>query len=71
MFSGRVEIDYLNEEYKLNLNDSDEFETLGGMLIHELEAIPEAGATVEIDDKMFVIEQVSDRRIEIVRVILN
>jgi CBS domain containing-hemolysin-like protein len=71
LFSGRVEIDYLNEEYKLKLNDSDEFETLGGMLIHELEAIPEAGATVEIDDKMFVIEQVSDRRIEIVRVILN
>ena len=71
LFSGRVEIDYLNEEYKLNLSDSDEFETLGGMLIHELEAIPEAGATVEIDDKMFVIEQVSDRRIEIVRVILN
>jgi CBS domain containing-hemolysin-like protein len=41
------------------------------MLIHELEAIPEAGATVEIDDKMFIIEQVSDRRIEVVRVILN
>ncbi len=71
LFSGRVEIDYLNEEYKLNLNDSDDYETLGGMLIHELESIPEAGATIELDDKMFIIEEVSDRRIEVVRVILN
>jgi CBS domain containing-hemolysin-like protein len=71
LFSGRVEIDYLNEEYKLELNDSDEYETLGGMLIHELESIPEAGATIEIGNKMFIIEEVSDRRIELVRVILN
>lgn len=71
LFSGRVEIDYLNEEYKLNLNDSEEYETLGGMLIHELESIPEAGATIEIDDKMFIIEEVSDRRIEVVRVVMN
>ena len=71
LFSARVEIDYLNEEYNLQLNDSDEYETLGGMLIHDLEAIPEAGATIAIDNKIFIIEQVSDRRIEVVRVILN
>lgn len=71
LFSGRTEIDYLNEEYGLDLPDSNEYETLGGMIIHELESIPETGATIELDNKLFVIEEVSDRRIEVVRVILN
>ncbi|MEY3236367.1 MAG: hypothetical protein RI883_468 [Bacteroidota bacterium] len=71
LFSARVEIDYLNEEYNLELNDSDEYETLGGMLIHDLESIPDAGTTISIDNKTFIIEQVSDRRIEVVRVVLN
>lgn len=70
-FSARVDIDYLNEEYNFDLPESDEYETLGGMIIHELESIPEAGTTVEMDDKIFIIEEVSDRRIEIVRVVLN
>jgi CBS domain containing-hemolysin-like protein len=70
-FSARVDIDYLNEEYHLELPDSDEYETLGGLIIHELESIPEAGTSVEMDNKVFIIEEVSDRRIEIVRVILN
>ena len=46
-FSARADIDYLNEEYKLDLPESDEYDTLGGLVIHELEAIPEAGTEVE------------------------
>jgi CBS domain containing-hemolysin-like protein len=61
----------LNEEYKLDLPESDEYDTLGGLVIHELEAIPEAGTEVEIDKITLVIEQVSDRRIEVVRIIIN
>jgi CBS domain containing-hemolysin-like protein len=70
-FSARADIDYLNEEYKLDLPESDEYDTLGGLVIHELEAIPEAGTEVEIDKITLVIEQVSDRRIEVVRIIIN
>jgi putative hemolysin len=70
-FSARADIDYLNEEYKLNLPESDDYDTLGGLVIHELEAIPEAGTEVEIDKITLVIEQVSDRRIEVVRIIIN
>lgn len=70
-FSGRADIDYLNEEYTLNLPKSEEYETLGGLIIHVLETIPDAGATVELEKQTLFIEQVSDRRIEIVRVVLT
>lgn len=67
-FSARVDIDYLNQEYNLGLEINDEYETLGGLIIHHLERIPEAGTRVEIDGINFEIEKVSAHRIEIVRV---
>ncbi len=69
-FSGRITIDQLNDEYHLKLPESDEYETLGGLVIHHLESIPEAGSNLLLDDKNLVIEKVSDRKIEVVRVIL-
>lgn len=68
-FSARAEIDYLIETYKLELDESDEYETLGGLIIHELESIPEKGDELEIGAYKIIIEEVSDRRIEIVRII--
>lgn len=70
-FSGRADIDYLNSEYNLKLPESDEYETLGGLIIYQLEEIPEAGTELELSKQTLFIEQVSDRRIEIVRIILN
>jgi CBS domain containing-hemolysin-like protein len=70
-FSGRADIDYLNEEYDLKLPKSEEYETLGGLIIHVLETIPDAGAMVELEKQTLFIEQVSDRRIEIVRLVLT
>lgn len=71
LFSARVDIDYLNEEYDFELPEDDEYETLGGLVIHVLESIPEAGTEVELEQAKLIIEQVSDRRIELVRVILK
>jgi putative hemolysin len=71
LFSARADIDYLNEEYDFDLPEDDEYETLGGLVIHVLESIPEAGTEVELDQAKLIIEQVSDRRIELVRVILK
>ena len=70
LFSARVEIDYLNEEYDLEFEKSDEYETLGGFILDELEEIPAVGATFIIKNLRFVIEEVSERRIELVRVFL-
>jgi putative hemolysin len=67
-FSARADIDYLNEEYDLDLPESESYETLGGLILNELETIPAVGETVKLDDCTLIIEQVSDRRIEVVRV---
>ncbi len=70
-FTARLEIDYLNETYKLGLPASDEYDTLGGLIIHEIETIPETGDQIMLDNFSFFIEEVSDRRIEVVRVVVN
>jgi len=70
-FSARAEIDYLNENYRLGLVESEEYETLGGLIIHELESIPEAGQEIKTDKLRLVIEEVSDRRIEVVRLFVG
>lgn len=68
-FSARIDIDYLNEEYHLNITPGEEYETLGGLILHHLESIPKAGTKIDIDDLTFDIETVSDNRIEVVRII--
>ena len=71
LFSGRMDLDYLNEEYDLSLTDAGGYETLAGLIIHSLESIPESGTKLELDKYNLIIEQVSDRKIEIVRVIIK
>jgi len=70
-FSARADIDYLNEEYDLELPESESYETFGGLILNELESIPEVGEKVTLEGHTFIIEQVSDRRIEVVRIHVN
>jgi len=67
-FSARLEVDYLNETYKLNLEESENYETLGGLIVNFTEEIPEQGETVEIEDYIFTILEVSSTKIELVEV---
>jgi len=68
IFSGRLEIDYLNEKYE-NLNFPEgEFETLSGYLVMTTETIPEQNAEIFLDGYKFVLELVSDTKIETIRV---
>jgi putative hemolysin len=66
LFSARLEVDYLNENYKLNLNSSNEYETLGGMLVHQLGEIPEKEAEINIDNFKFTIIEVSSTKIDLI-----
>ena len=71
LFSSRLDIDYLNEKYHLDLPESEEYETLGGFIISELETIPDAGTVLALERYEILIEQVSDRKIEIVKLIVK
>jgi CBS domain containing-hemolysin-like protein len=70
-FSARVEIDYLNEQYQLNIPESEDYETLGGLILFELANIPDKNSKLKMDGFSFVVEEVTDRRIEIVSVYLK
>ena len=70
-FSARVEIDYINEQYSLNIPESEEYETLGGLILFELANIPEKNSKLKMGGFAFVVEDVTDRRIEIVSVYLK
>ncbi|WP_237603046.1 hemolysin family protein [Aequorivita vitellina] len=67
-FSARLEVDYLNENYDLSLEESENYETLGGLIVNYTEEIPDKGETVEIDDYIFTILEVSSTKIELVEV---
>ena len=67
-FSARLEVDYINENYDLNLIESENYETLGGLIVNFTEEIPDKGETVEIDNHLFTILEVSSTKIELVEV---
>ncbi|MBT8252342.1 MAG: hemolysin family protein, partial [Bacteroidia bacterium] len=66
-FSARLEVDYLNEIYKLNLPESENYETLGGLIVHHTEEIPQQNDKITIDDFRFTIMEVSNTKIDTVR----
>jgi len=65
-FSGRLEVDYVNEHYNLELPESDEYETLGGLIMNETGEIPEKDSEIRIDDFLFVVLEVSSNKIDLV-----
>jgi len=72
LFSARADIDYLIETYQLPLPESEEYDTLGGLITHRLERIPELGERLEVEPNMvLIIEEASERRIEKVRILLD
>ncbi|MUU78833.1 hemolysin family protein [Winogradskyella endarachnes] len=62
-FSARLEVDYINETYKLNLPESENYETLGGLIVNTTEEIPQENEDVLIDNFKFTITEVSSTKI--------
>ena len=65
-FSARMEVDYVNETYKLNLPESENYETLGGMIVNHTEEIPEEGDVVKLSGCQLYIIETSNTKVEIV-----
>ena len=72
LFSGRLELTDLNDKYEKLLIPEGEYQTLSGYLVMTTGKIPEKeGEVWEIDNYKFVIEKLSDTKIETVRVFIN
>ncbi|NDV15068.1 DUF21 domain-containing protein [Muricauda sp. TY007] len=67
-FSARMEVDYINENYKLELPEGEEYETLGGLIVNKTGEIPEQDSEVTIGNFTFKILEVSTTKIDLVSV---
>ena len=66
IFSARHEIDYLNEKYRLNIPESDDYETLAGLILFHYESIPKINDRIHIEGFHIRILDVSETRIELI-----
>ncbi len=67
LFSARLEIDHLNDVYKLDLPEGDNYETLAGLVISEHESIPKSDTVIELEEYKLTVVKVSENRIELIR----
>jgi CBS domain containing-hemolysin-like protein len=67
IFSGRFEIDALNERYNLHIPESDEYETLAGFILCHSESIPKVNSTIRIGRLSFKILKATLTKIELVQ----
>lgn len=70
LFSGRLEIDYLNGKFPILKFPEGDYETLSGYIVMTSGEIPEQGRDFEMEHHRFIIEEVTDKKIELVRVFL-
>ena len=66
IFSGRLEVDYLNNEHQLRIPVG-EYTTLSGYIVSKFEDIPEAGTSIDIDTFHIKVMKATDKRIELVK----
>ena len=71
LFAGRLEIDYLNQEYNLRLPVSDEYETLAGLIINKHQSIPARRQQITFDPFSFTILEATGSRIDKVLLKIN
>ncbi len=65
-FSARLEVDYLNETYKLDIPEGENYETLGGFITNHTEEIPQIDEEVKINNYHFKILNATNTKIELV-----
>lgn len=68
IFSGRVEISQINDEFGLDIRESEEYHTLAGYILVSVGALPERNDTFVIDGLRFTIMRMATTRIELVKV---
>jgi CBS domain containing-hemolysin-like protein len=65
---GSVPVDEINERLHLELPEDEEYDSIGGLVLHQLGRVPSAGEAVEADGVRLVVESMQGNRIEKVRI---
>ena len=66
IFSGRIEIEHANSRFSLDLPESDEYMTIGGLILHYAKGFPKVNDKVLVDGHTFRILKMSQTKIELV-----
>ena len=65
---GGTPVDEINDRLHLELAEDDEYDSIGGFVLHELGRVPEDGESVEADGALLTVEKMAGNRIEKVRI---
>jgi len=66
LLSARLEVDYLNQEHGLDLPESDQYETIAGLIIQTSENIPQMNEEINLDQFTFTVKKVFENKIDLV-----
>lgn len=70
-FSTRLDVEYLNETYNLDIPEGDSYSTLGGFIVNSTNEIPQKGELVAIGNFRFTIEEATSKKIELVKMFVG
>lgn len=67
LFSARLDVEFINQKYGLNIPESNSYSTLGGFIVHNTKEIPQSEEKIRIEDFEITIHSASNKKIELVR----
>ena len=71
LFSGRLEIEYINETFHLNIPEKDDYDTLAGFILYHHLNLPLTGEMIKIEPYTFIIRKATNTRIDLVQMTLG
>lgn len=70
LFSARLDVEFLNTKYHLNIPETDSYSTLGGFIVHNTNEIPQKEEKIRIENFEITIHSASNKKIELVRLLI-
>lgn len=71
LLSARLEVDHLNQEYNLDLPESEQYETIAGLIIQTSENIPSMNEEIKLNRFTFTVKKVFENKIDLVHLKIN
>ena len=71
LFSGRLDVEFLNEKYNFQIPESDSYSTLGGYIVNHTKEIPHNDEIINIDNFEIKVHSASNKKVELVRFSIN
>lgn len=68
LFSGRLDVEYINENYKIAIPECDSYSTLSGFIVNHTSEIPQIGETLHIENFQIEIREASNKKVELVQI---